>query len=466
MLITVISQPSSDPSFQSSLNNLKSLKIVKDVILWRETKTLSGLLEEVDTEFFLVFLPKGIIRASDEALLKLVQVSRQEKAGIVYSDYFTDGEQKRLCEYLPGSLRDDFDFGALMLFSTHRSREVLKSYPKGRKLKYGELYDLRLRLSERYPIIHLKSPSYEMIPISAKDPKEEIFSYVDPKNFEYQKEMESVFTEYLKRIGAYIPSYALRTVDEEEHELTLSIIIPVKDREKTIAQALESAISQKTDFPFNIIVVDNHSKDKTGEIVLELSRKYPNIIRLVPKRKDLGIGGCWNEAIFSRFCGRYAVQLDSDDLYSREDALQIIVDKFREGKYAMVVGSYMTVDWELNPIYPGIVDHREWSDDNGHNNLLRVSGIGAPRAFDTKILRRMPFKNLSYGEDYELSLRISREYRVGRIFDVLYLARRWEGGTDHGADEERMLKLNEIKDSIRSEELLERIEYVKNLNLN
>lgn len=465
MPITLILKSPHDPLSKASLRNFESLDVIKEVLFWEEGASLLGTIEKIRTEFFLIYLPsKGPIKISSENLINLVLKAKREEAGIVYSDYKIDGRNVRLCDYKIGSARDDFDFGCLMLFSTQKVKEVVKKYPKRVNFRFGELYDLRLKISENYPIIHFKYPSYEVPLQKSAFNEETIFSYVDPKNFFYQKEMESIFTEHLKRIGAYIPPHLLKSFEDSQDSVSASVVIPVKNREKTIKDALLSAIRQKTDFPFNIIVVDNHSDDRTKEIISEVGEIYANIIRIVPERNDLKIGGCWNEAIRSPFCGRYVIQLDSDDLYSREDTLQMIVDKFREGKYAMVVGSYMTVDFDLNPVYPGIVDHREWSKDNGHNNLLRVSGIGAPRAFEREVLLRIPFRDLDYGEDYDISLRISRKYKVGRIFDVLYLARRWEGGTDHLLNDEKLWRLNEIKDSIRTEEILGRIDYLRSLS--
>jgi glycosyltransferase involved in cell wall biosynthesis len=270
--------------------------------------------------------------------------------------------------------------------------------------------------------------------------------------------METVFTDYLKRFGAYLPAHRLRDVEQSRDSFPAeaSIIIPVLNRRETIGQAVENALSQETDFPFNVMVVDNHSADGTTSVLSDLGRRYSSLKHIIPKRTDLGIGGCWNEAIRDEACGRYAVQLDSDDLYRSSRTLQRMVDKLRHGNYAMVIGSYTLVDSGLEEIPPGLVDHREWTDENGHNNALRINGLGAPRAFDTRLMRSIGFLNVSYGEDYAAALRISREYRIGRIYESLYLCRRWSGNTDAALSIEKENRNNTFKDKIRTDEILAR----------
>jgi len=270
--------------------------------------------------------------------------------------------------------------------------------------------------------------------------------------------MEAVFTDYLKKIEAYIPYECLRetNVSKDSFPVMASVIIPVKNRKNTINGAIKSVLSQKTDFPFNIIVVDNHSKDGTTSILTRLTGQYPAVKHIIPAKTDLGIGGCWNEALYSPFCGRYAVQLDSDDLYSSPHTLKRIIDTLQRDNYAMVIGSYTIVDFDLNVMPPGLIDHREWTDNNGHNNALRINGLGAPRAFDTTIIRNIGFLNVSYGEDYAASLRICREYRIGRIFDSIYLCRRWEGNTDAVLSLEDTNRNNYFKDKIRTNEIIAR----------
>ncbi|NMB81645.1 MAG: glycosyltransferase family 2 protein, partial [Ignavibacteria bacterium] len=288
------------------------------------------------------------------------------------------------------------------------------------------------------------------------------FDYVDPKNRAVQIEMEEAVTEHLRSISAYIkPDQKIIDYNETEFNYTASIIIPVKNREKTIADALNSAVNQKTDFPFNIIVVDNHSSDRTTEIIKSFSEQHQNIIHLIPERNDLLIGGCWNLAINNINCGKYSVQLDSDDMYKDESTLHKIIDKFRNENCAMVIGSYILTDFALNEIPPGLIDHREWTDENGTNNALRINGLGAPRAFYTPLLRKIGIPNVSYGEDYFLGITISREYKIGRIYEPIYICRRWEGNSDSELDIEKLNRNNFYKDKLRTIELLARINYNK-----
>jgi glycosyltransferase involved in cell wall biosynthesis len=269
--------------------------------------------------------------------------------------------------------------------------------------------------------------------------------------------MEAVFTDYLQKIGACLPAARLRSLDAAgpAFPVEASVIIPVRNREKTIAQAVQSALSQQTGFPFNVIVVDNHSTDGTTATLRELAGRHPALRHIVPERTDLAIGGCWNEAFHSPACGRYAVQLDSDDLYASTRSLQRIVDLLRMG-YAMVIGAYTLVDFDLKEIPPGLVDHSEWTDENGHNNALRVNGLGAPRAFSTALMRDIGFLNVSYGEDYAAALRVCRDYRIGRIYESLYLCRRWPGNTDAALDLESANKNDLFKDGVRTAELAAR----------
>jgi glycosyltransferase involved in cell wall biosynthesis len=287
---------------------------------------------------------------------------------------------------------------------------------------------------------------------------EKLFAYLDPQNRAVQKEMETVFTDYLKKIEAYLPPHQLREVEQRHKPFPVeaSVIIPVRNRKETIGQAVKSALSQQTDFPFNVIVVDNHSTDGTTAILSDLAKQFLNLKHIVPKRIDLGIGGCWNEALHSEACGRYAAQLDSDDLYSSPQTLQKMVDRLRQGNYAMVIGSYTLVNSGLEEIPPGLIDHREWTDDNGHNNALRINGLGAPRAFNTSLMRNIGFLNVSYGEDYAAALRICREYRIGRIYESLYLCRRWSGNSDAELTIEEANRNDAFKDKIRTDEILAR----------
>jgi hypothetical protein len=375
------------------------------------------------------------------------QVLRETGAGWVYSD--SAGHPR--IDYQPGSIRDTFDFGPVVAIP------VKAAWKAGMEegLRWGGLYDLRLRISERFPIVRIPEPLYAEATMDTRSSAQAMFDYVDPRNRDYQVEMERIATQHLGRIGAHLSSpFEPVPLTERTFPVKASIIIPVKNREKTILDAVRSALSQEAPFPFNVVVVDNHSTDKTTELLRDVSDA--RLVHLVPARKDLGIGGCWDMAISSAHCGRYAVQLDSDDLYASEGALGRIVAELESGPYAMVVGSYTMVDFSLKEISPGLIDHREWTRENGRNNALRVNGFGAPRAFDTAVLRRAGFPNVSYGEDYAVCLRISRDYEVGRIYDSVYLCRRWEGNSDSTLPLSTQNRYDAYKDWLRTLEITAR----------
>lgn len=386
------------------------------------------------------------------------------KVAIVYSDYYTaDGVLHRLNDYQIGAVREDFDFGPMVWLNDDLD-EAKQLEGRGALLSTSEdrllWYKTRLNLSLNYRIVHLTEPVYLYTKSEKAQGQESQFAYVDASNRSFQLECETIFTDWLKKFGAYLnPKDIKRAEDEsaDNYDVEVSVVIPVKNRVKTIADAINSALAQKLDRSFNILVVDNYSTDGTSEVIEDIA--IGNILwvrNILPKTKYLGIGGCWNEAINHPHCGKYVVQLDSDDVYSRPDALQLILNKFREEDCMAVVGSYQLTDFDGNPIPPGIIDHREWTDDNGMNNALRINGLGAPRAFRTSFLRNHPFPNTSYGEDYAMMLRISREYKIGRIFEPLYNCRRWEGNSDANLTEEAMNRNNHYKDSLRTIELLSR----------
>jgi len=440
-----------------------------EVFVWEplfSNKTLGRILSVIRTKYLLL-IPEGQgISVEPEALERMIGKAESTKAGVVYSDFYDESKSGRmfhgLNDYQLGSVRDDFDFGAMFLYSVSAIRKALKKYGSTPDLKFAGLYDLRLKVSIDHSLYHLKEPLYSVIrtagAIHELPLQEKIFAYVDPHNKAVQKEMEIVFTDYLKKVGAFVSSHRLNNVERTGRPFAVeaSIVIPVRNRKETIAGAVRSASSQKADFPFNVIVVDNHSTDGTTKILLDLARKYPRLKHVVPKRTDLGIGGCWNEALQHEACGRYAVQLDSDDLYIGSDTLQKMVGMLRRGNYAMVIGSYTLVDSRLREIAPGVINHREWTDKNGHNNALRINGLGAPRAFDTSVMRRIKFLNVSYGEDYAAALRVCREYRIGRIYESLYLCRRWSGNTDAALGVEERNRNDAFKDKIRTAEILAR----------
>jgi GT2 family glycosyltransferase len=376
---------------------------------------------------------------------RMIQVMRDSGAGWVYSDSVG---QPRI-HYQPGSIRDNFDFGAVVAIRDD-------AFEKGAETGWDTLYDLRLRISEKLPIVRIPEPLYSATIADKRSTGQKQFDYVDPRNRDYQIAMERIATAHLKRIGAYLePRFEQVPAPADSFPVRASVVIPVRNRERTILDAVKSALAQKTGFDFNIIVVDNHSTDRTSEILRGVGD--PRLVHLVPDRQDLGIGGCWNEAIYSARCGRYVVQLDSDDLYSNDGVLARIVAELEAGPYAMVIASYTMVDFSLKEIPPGLIDHREWTRENGRNNALRINGLGAPRAFDTSVLRRIGFPNVSYGEDYAVALRISRDYEIGRIYDSVYLCRRWEGNTDSALPLETANRYDAYKDWIRTTEIRARM---------
>lgn len=407
--------------------------------------------------------PEELLLTSPEIESRYTDIASQKDVAMLYSDYYQialDGTKKEnpVIEYQPGSLRDDFDFGPIVCVREDLLLQWMQS--SGLDNPVRNFYSLRLFLSRKGDIVRYPEQLYGIKEYDPRLSGQKQFDYVDPRNREYQIEMEKVCTEHLKEIGGWLPQRE-KCIDTEStwiSEVEASVIIPVLNRVSTIGDALESALNQKTDFGYNVIVVDNHSSDGTSEKLAAIAAGNPKLKVIVPERDDLGIGGCWNRAVYDDACGRYAVQLDSDDVYSSEDTLQKIVDKFRTEKCAMVIGTYMMTDFDLNPIPPGVIDHKEWTDDNGHNNALRINGLGAPRAFCTALLREVGgFPNVSYGEDYALGLRFTREYKLGRIYEVLYNCRRWGGNSDAALSIEKVNRNNLYKDSLRSAELEQRI---------
>jgi hypothetical protein len=377
---------------------------------------------------------------------RMTQIVRDTGAGMAYSDSF--GHPR--IDYQTGSIRDNFDMGAVLAISIPAAREAVR---EPANYQWGGLYDLRLRLSESRPIVRIPETLFaSFVEEHSHSEGEAQFDYVDPRNRDYQIEMETIATRHLQRIGAWLPpSFRKAERPTDAFAVEATIVIPVRNRERTIFEAVWSALSQKAEFEFNVIIVDNRSTDRTTEILRGI--EDARLIHIVPERTDLGIGGCWNLAIQSPDCGRYVVQLDSDDLYQSDSTIQRMVEELRRGPFAMVVGSYAMVNFDLQSIPPGLIDHREWTEDNGPNNALRVNGFGAPRGFDTAILRRIGFPNVSYGEDYAVGLRISREYAVGRIYDSVYLCRRWEGNSDSALPTETANRYDYYKDWLRTNEI-------------
>lgn len=424
----------------------------------RTTEQIKAVAQEAKSTFVLICTGSTVPPIEEMTLRRMETIAESTGAVMIYSDHRTTAdngttELQRCLDYTPGSVRDDFYFGPLMLIRT----DALLRATTQMDADYtaAGIYDLRLRLSRIGHICHIPEPLYT-IPLEDKRKSgERQFDYVDPRNRESQIEMERAFTSHLKAIGAYLTP-VFKTPDYGENwPVTASVIIPVRNRKATICDAVHSALSQQCSFSFNVIVVDNHSSDGTTELLRDI--KDPRLIHVIPPEENMGIGGCWNKALNHEKCGKFAVQLDSDDLYSSTGTLQAIIDTFKAEQCGAVIGSYSLTDITLQPLPPGIIDHREWSDSNGRNNALRINGLGAPRAFATAIARMYPMPDVSYGEDYAMCLRICREYRIGRIYDVLYLCRRWEGNTDAALTRDAENRNNAYKDFIRATELRARI---------
>jgi hypothetical protein len=410
--------------------------------------SIRTLINAAEDDVLLVGDPRVNIIPGPRMIDRMAHVIRESGCGWVYADAVG---HPRL-NYQRGSIRDSFDFGPVIGLSVQAAREAgIDS-----NWKWGGLYDLRLRISEKRAITRIPEPLYTPPMIDEPATSEKHFDYVDPRNRDYQIEMERIATAHLKRVGAWLePHFGKIPSSAEPFPVKASVVIPVRNRERTILDAVRSALAQHADFAFNVIVVDNHSTDETTPILQGLHDS--RVKHRIPERQDLGIGGCWNEAIYSGDCGQYVIQLDSDDLYSDHGVVRRIVAELEAGPYAMVIGSYTVVDFSLNQIAPGVVDHREWSRENGRNNALRVNGLGAPRAFNASILRGISFPNVSYGEDYAVALRISRQYEIGRIFDSLYLCRRWEGNSDSALPLETANRNDQYKDWLRTIEIRARM---------
>ena len=426
------------------------------------TEYVRETLKACRNQYILLNLSGREVTITDDAANRMKEHADFTGAGLVYSDYVkmmgADAiAPAPLIDIQAGSLRDDFDFGALVLLTPAGTDAYLDF--KGADFKTAGFYQLRLAIQRSLPIVRMPQPLYTITETDFRTSGQKQFDYVNPRNRDVQIEMEAACTEHLKLIDGYLKPGAGAKVDATAGSFPVlaSVIIPVRNRERTVADAVKSALSQQLDGPFNVIVVDNHSTDGTTRILEDLAKADERLIHIIPERTDLGIGGCWNLAVNDSRCGRFAVQLDSDDLYSGPDTVQKIVDKFREGGYSMVIGSYRMCNFDLETLPPGIIDHKEWTDENGPNNALRINGLGAPRAFYTPVVREIGFPNVSYGEDYAVAIRIAGQYRLGRIFDELYLCRRWEGNSDAALSPEKVNANNLYKDSLRTAELQRRI---------
>ena len=420
------------------------------------TETIKLISENSNTTYSFIALQNQSLGIGQFALERMVQVAENTGAAMVYADYFEvkNGIQapNPVIDYQFGSLRDDFNFGPVQLFRS----DVLKSFNEPEFQQAG-YYSLRLHASRLGELVRIPEFLFTMTETDTRKSGEKQFDYVSGYARDKQIEMEKVCTSHLKKIGGFL-QHPFREIDFSEGNFPVeaSVIIPVRNRIKTIKDAVDSVLSQKTNFSFNLIVVDNFSTDGTSELLDEYANSQ-KLIHIIPDRNDLGIGGCWNVGIFHEKCGKFAVQLDSDDLYSSEKTLQKIVDKFYEEKCAMVIGSYQMTNFALEEIPPGIIDHKEWTPDNGPNNALRINGLGAPRAFYTPVIREIKVPNVSYGEDYAVGLAISRDYKIGRIYEPVYLCRRWDDNSDASLDVVKQNAHNLYKDRIRTIELKARL---------
>lgn len=445
-------------STDNSEETIEDCKLIQ-VNNFTSSETIKLISENVKAEYSIVLTQDEYVEFGQHALHRFISVANNTNAGLIYSDFFeVKNEIKKqhpVIDYQFGSLRDDFDFGAILFY---RNSALIESVSElDESFKFAGLYNLRLKVSQKNSIYRIPEFLYSLVELKDSKKNSEHFDYVDPKNREVQIEMEKAVTQHLKDIDAYLkPNFTEVNFENHRFENKASVIIPVFNRVKTIGDAVKSVMKQKADFSFNLIVVDNHSTDGTTEKLKEYSTEYPNLIHIIPERNDLGIGGCWNVAVDDQRCGEFALQLDSDDMYADENTVQTIVNKFHERKCAMVIGSYQITNFKLEEIPPGLIDHKEWTDDNGRNNALRINGLGAPRAFYTPVLRKINVPNVSYGEDYAVGLEISRHYQIGRIYNSLYLCRRWDGNSDASLSIEKANYNNTYKDRVRTFELLAR----------
>ena len=461
-IIYLLSTTSKDSTFEGC-----PVIPVKD---YTSTETFIQIARHAESEYTLLYTKTSPLELGHRALERMTDFFTPE-VGMVYADFYewkgNELKQHPVIDYQLGSVRDDFDFGSLLLFSSRYLKAGIHAMNQAHMdYRFAALYATRLFIAREGKITHINEFLYTEVEEDLRKSGEKQFDYVNPRNRDVQIEMEKAFTLYLKDIKAHLkPNFKDPDLQSGNFEVEASVIIPVKNRVRTIKDAIDSVLSQETTFPFNLLIVDNHSNDGTSEAI-ESYTSNPRVIHICPERPDLGIGGCWDLAVNRPECGRFAVQLDSDDIYSGPHTLQKIVDAFYEQNCAMLVGSYRITDFNLNTLPPGLIDHREWTDDNGRNNALRINGLGAPRAFFTPILREIGVPNVSYGEDYALGLAFSRTYRIGRIYEELYLCRRWEGNSDAALSIERINRNNYYKDSLRTRELLLRLPQDMNLQEN
>jgi len=422
----------------------------------QSAETMQKIAGKSDAAYSLIYTKDSTLELGQFAIERFYRIAEDTQAGLVYSDYYEikDGVRSNypVIDYQEGSLRDDFNFGSVLFYNAANLKKAVAETTEN--YQFAGLYNLRLKVSQQAELVHMNEYLYAEVEIDTRKSGEKQFDYVDPKNRAVQIEMEAACTDHLKAIGGYLaPQFKEIAFDESNFPVEASVIIPIRNRVKTVEDAIKSVLMQKTTFDFNLIIVDNFSTDGTSELIQKYAKVDSRVIHITPNRNDLGIGGCWNEGVHSEQCGKFAVQLDSDDVYQTENTLQIIVDAFYAQNCAMVIGSYTMTNFAMETIAPGLIDHKEWTPENGRNNALRINGLGAPRAFYTPVLRDIKVPNTSYGEDYALGLRISREYQIGRVYESVYLCRRWDENSDASLDVVKMNGHNLYKDKIRTVEL-------------
>ncbi len=422
----------------------------------QSSETIRKIAEKSNSPYTLIYTKNTTLELGQFALERFYYIAQSTKAGLVYADYYQIANGNRsnlpLIDYQKGSLRDDFNFGSVLFYNASNLKKAVAETTDN--YLFAGLYNLRLKVSQQAELFHINEYLYSEVENDTRKSGEKQFDYVDPKNRTVQLEMEAACTDHLKKIGGYlVPTFRKIEFNESNFPVEASVIIPIRNRVKTVEDAIKSALMQKTSFDFNLIIIDNFSTDGTSELIKKYAQQDARVIHLTPKRNDLGIGGCWNEGVHSADCGKFAVQLDSDDVYQNKNTLQTIVDAFYQQNCAMVIGSYTMTNFAMETIAPGLIDHKEWTPENGRNNALRINGLGAPRAFYTPVLRNIKVPNTSYGEDYALGLAISRHYQIGRIYDSLYLCRRWDENSDASLDVVKMNGHNLYKDKIRTVEL-------------
>ena len=457
----------SEEQVRQTVANLQKQELVNEIHFLqgdiRTTANMRFIAEHATTPYTLIYTKYTTLSFVLFALERMEALLEDSGAAMVYADHFNQvGEERTnapVIDYQMGALRDDFDFGSVLFYRTSALKEAVARMDK--EYQFAGLYDLRLKVSQHGALEHINEYLYYDVELDTRKSGEKLFDYVDPKNRGVQIEMEQACTQHLKDIGGYLaPHFKDIDLQGGGFEYEASVVIPCKNRVRTIGPAIRSALNQKVDKPYkyNVIVVDDNSEDGTVEVIEEIvAEGHDNLVYIAQDKSWHAIGGNWNMALHHPKCGRFAIQLDSDDTYSDEHTVQKFIDAFHEQNCAMVVGTYRMTDFDGNILPPGVIDHREWTPDNGRNNALRINGLGAPRGFYTPLLRTINFPTTKYGEDYAVGLRVSREYQIGRIYDVVYNCRRWDDNSDANCDTEAMNRNNLYKDRIRTWELKARI---------